>query len=86
MQFTTQIVKLYHTKVDFVNFPIFFMLNFWQILIILIKVWSMADLLQDDGSAYTQVYPDFDFHNDVVLLPYSSGTTGLPKAGLNILQ
>jgi len=43
------------------------------------EAWSMADLLQDDGSAYTDVYPNFDFNNDVVLLPYSSGTTGLPK-------
>ena len=28
------------------------------------------------------IYPDFDFNNDVVLLPYSSGTTGLPKVEL----
>ena len=37
-----------------------------------------ADLLSDDGSAYP-VGVQFDTRNDVACLPYSSGTTGLPK-------
>ena len=35
-------------------------------------------MLQDDGAEYPHQIPDFDVH-DVALLPYSSGTTGLPK-------
>lgn len=40
---------------------------------------SMSSLLKDDGSAYPEQPDSFDFDEDVVLLPYSSGTTGLPK-------
>lgn len=44
------------------------------------EVWGLDELLKDDGSAYPKGdYEGFDFENDVVLLPYSSGTTGLPK-------
>ena len=40
---------------------------------------NLKDIFNDDGSAYEGAYKDFDFENDVILLPYSSGTTGLPK-------
>ncbi|XP_071949901.1 uncharacterized protein [Antedon mediterranea] len=36
-----------------------------------------STLLNDDGSAYQRV--SLDVYNDVAALPYSSGTTGLPK-------
>jgi long-subunit acyl-CoA synthetase (AMP-forming) len=35
-------------------------------------------VLHEDGSLY-DVDRDFDIHNDIVALPYSSGTTGPPK-------
>ena len=35
-------------------------------------------VLYEDGSLY-DVDRDFDVHNDIVALPYSSGTTGPPK-------
>ena len=40
------------------------------------SLWTMID--DDDGSNFP-VDVKFDVENDVVLLPYSSGTTGLPK-------
>ncbi len=36
---------------------------------------EMEQMLQDDGSAYPNQDSNFDFDNDVVLLPYSSGTS-----------
>ncbi|XP_021344841.1 probable 4-coumarate--CoA ligase 1, partial [Mizuhopecten yessoensis] len=39
---------------------------------------SFSSLLDDDGSHYNENL-DIDPHNDVALLPYSSGTSGLPK-------
>ena len=39
---------------------------------------SFMDLVKDDGKAYP-VDMTFDPANDVLTLPYSSGTTGLPK-------
>lgn len=38
---------------------------------------SIRDLYSDDGSQFQLA--QFDVGNDVLLLPYSSGTTGLPK-------
>lgn len=38
---------------------------------------SIQDLYSDDGSQFQLA--QFDVGNDVLLLPYSSGTTGLPK-------
>ena len=35
-------------------------------------------VIYEDGSLY-DVDRDFDVHNDIVALPYSSGTTGPPK-------
>ena len=35
-------------------------------------------VLYEDGSLY-DVDREFDVHNDIVVLPYSSGTTGPPK-------
>ncbi|XP_039252378.2 putative 4-coumarate--CoA ligase 3 [Styela clava] len=40
---------------------------------------SYADLIKDDGKDYPENEP-IDVMKDVALLPYSSGTTGLPKA------
>ena len=37
-----------------------------------------TDLLSDDGSAY-RVDVSIDVSDDVAILPYSSGATGLPK-------
>ncbi|XP_060076476.1 probable 4-coumarate--CoA ligase 1 [Ylistrum balloti] len=37
-----------------------------------------SSLLEDDGGFFVENI-DFDPHNDVVLLPYSSGTSGFPK-------
>ena len=41
--------------------------------------FSYTNMAQDDGSQYPDVIPDFNFAEDVATLPYSSGTTGLPK-------
>ena len=38
----------------------------------------LSSLLEDDGKAFPDNI-DYDAKDDVVLLPYSSGTTGLPK-------
>ena len=40
-------------------------------------------VLYEDGSLY-DVDRNFDVHNDIVVLPYSSGTTGPPKGIENI--
>eukprot|EP00095_Tigriopus_kingsejongensis_P005252 maker-scaffold353_size198981-snap-gene-0.37 protein:Tk05252 transcript:maker-scaffold353_size198981-snap-gene-0.37-mRNA-1 annotation:"hypothetical protein CAPTEDRAFT_4190" len=41
---------------------------------------SFDKLLQEShGGAFTTNYDSFDFENDVVSLPFSSGTTGVPK-------
>jgi long-subunit acyl-CoA synthetase (AMP-forming) len=40
---------------------------------------SYSKMIQDSGDEYPDQVPDFDFHKDVATLPYSSGTTGLPK-------
>ena len=37
----------------------------------------MQKLMKDDGEAMPDV--EFDPKNDVAIVPYSSGTTGLPK-------
>lgn len=37
-----------------------------------------SNLLEDDGTAFTEVYSG-NAKEDVLVLPYSSGTTGLPK-------
>ena len=42
-------------------------------------VISLSMMLSDDGSKCPD-QPDYDFHKDVVVIPYSSGTTGPPKA------
>ena len=39
---------------------------------------SFSELLKDDGKAYP-THLKFDLDNDAFALPYSSGTTGLPK-------
>ena len=39
---------------------------------------SLLNLMNDDGSAYPSTLT-FDPKNDLLTLPYSSGTTGLPK-------
>ncbi|XP_033733817.1 4-coumarate--CoA ligase 1-like isoform X2 [Pecten maximus] len=39
---------------------------------------SFSSLLKDDGSLFNENV-DFNPHNDVTLLPYSSGTSGFPK-------
>jgi long-subunit acyl-CoA synthetase (AMP-forming) len=39
-------------------------------------------MISDDGSCYPDAIPDFDFFGDVAHLPFSSGTTGLPKGVL----
>jgi 4-coumarate--CoA ligase len=39
----------------------------------------MSVLMSDDGSAYPKNPPSFDPRTHVALLPFSSGTTGLPK-------
>lgn len=36
-------------------------------------------LLSDDGSAFPKNGPSFDPRTQIALLPFSSGTTGLPK-------
>lgn len=36
-----------------------------------------TELLSDDGLSYPDL--QFDVKNDVAAIPYSSGTTGLPK-------
>ena len=38
---------------------------------------SVYKLMKDDGKAYPEVA--FNPREDVVIVPYSSGTTGLPK-------
>ena len=40
---------------------------------------SYSEMVKDNGSHYPEIIPDFNFHEDVATLPYSSGTTGLPK-------
>jgi long-subunit acyl-CoA synthetase (AMP-forming) len=40
---------------------------------------SYSSMIRDDGSQYPDTVPDFRFHEDIAALPYSSGTTGLPK-------
>ena len=40
---------------------------------------SYPKMIEDDGSQYQDHIPDFNFYEDVAALPYSSGTTGLPK-------
>lgn len=37
-----------------------------------------SDLTNDDGMAF-QLVTDFDPNEEICLLPFSSGTTGLPK-------
>ena len=39
---------------------------------------SFDSILQDDGSAYPD-HVDINVKEDVALIPFSSGTTGLPK-------
>lgn len=39
----------------------------------------MSVLMSDDGSALSKDGPSFNPHSHVALLPFSSGTTGLPK-------
>ena len=39
---------------------------------------SLQNLIDDDGTAYPTNLT-FDNGNDVLTLPYSSGTTGVPK-------
>ena len=39
---------------------------------------SLQNLISDDGTAYPTNLT-FDMENDVLTLPYSSGTTGVPK-------
>ena len=36
-------------------------------------------MIEDDGRSFPDSIPAFDFFDDVAHLPYSSGTTGLPK-------
>ena len=44
------------------------------------QLLSMDALIdaENNGDAF-EIKNDFEFENDVALLPYSSGTTGLPK-------
>ena len=39
-------------------------------------VFSLPEMLEDDGSAYPKQIPDFNAFEDVAILPFSSGTTG----------
>lgn len=43
----------------------------------IVTIASFSSLLKNDGSAFPEV--KFDVKKDLVCLPYSSGTTGLPK-------
>ncbi len=36
-------------------------------------------MISDDGSKYPEDIPEFRFFEDVATLPFSSGTTGMPK-------
>ena len=40
---------------------------------------SYTKMALDDESEYPDLIPNFNFDDDVAILPYSSGTTGLPK-------
>ena len=40
---------------------------------------SFNNMINDDGDRYPEQIPDFNFFEDVTHLPFSSGTTGLPK-------
>jgi long-subunit acyl-CoA synthetase (AMP-forming) len=40
-------------------------------------IYSFQTLMSDDGSSYPNV--KINVHDDVAVIPYSSGTTGLPK-------
>jgi acyl-CoA synthetase (AMP-forming)/AMP-acid ligase II len=40
---------------------------------------SFERMISDDGSKYPEDIPDFRFFEDVATLPFSSGTTGMPK-------
>ena len=42
-------------------------------------VLSYAQLLREQTSTEFPFHPDFDDREDIALLPFSSGTTGLPK-------
>ena len=46
------------------------------ILDIILKTWILDD--SDDNSDFPTP-PDFNYEDDVAILPFSSGTTGLPK-------
>ena len=44
-------------------------------------ITSLQDLFADDGSCLTKV--EFNCREDVAVMPFSSGTTGLPKGNIN---
>ena len=43
------------------------------------ELLSMDNLIESEKNGDPFELANFDFENDVALLPYSSGTTGLPK-------
>jgi len=44
-----------------------------------VEVIPLSNLMDGTGKSHKFDSPDFDFHQDVVVIPYSSGTTGPPK-------
>ena len=47
-----------------------------------VEVIPLSNLMDGTGKSHKFDSPDFDFHQDVVVIPYSSGTTGPPKVQL----
>jgi len=44
-----------------------------------VEVIPLSNMMDGTGKSHKFDSPDFDFHRDVVVIPYSSGTTGPPK-------
>ena len=54
--------------------------SFWQEVFVIGSAegyTSVRELMADDGAGYPAV--EIDARNDIACLPFSSGTTGLPK-------
>ena len=43
---------------------------------------SFQKMISDNGNQYPDQIPDFNFFEDVASLPFSSGTTGMPKGAM----
>ena len=44
-----------------------------------VDIIPLSNMMDGTGRSHKFESPDFDFHRDVVVIPYSSGTTGPPK-------